>query len=794
MAIAFRSVGTRLKADVSVTGGNLSLALPAGHAAGDLLLMFVLTDSNSSTTVDPAGWTRLMYITTPTASRAAPYYAAPRLKVFYRIDTGSLGSTVGLTFSTSSWPVGNPYVLAFTASYTGADQAGPIENWGWNTTAATSVAQAHPQITTATANDWLLTFRATSSAGFPDATFTIAGGTNTERVDDQDGFDEMAAALYDSGAALATGAQTVRTTTANREATYGSLMVSIAVKPSAVAGSAIASPTAANVTATAYSPTVLTQDGPWDLCGGGMPQYSVAIDWAGDGAFTGSDDVTGSLISDVSISYGRDQERQISPGAVGSAAFTLNNADRRYSPENTSSPLTGTQDPARPMRAQVVWGGRTYPLFGGRIDDYSVKTEFGDRSVDLSFLDGLNDLSGVPLSTGVYASMRTGELVHVVLDEAGWTGGRDIDAGATIVRYWWADGTDALAAVGDLVKSEGPPAVAYVAPDGTFVFRDRHHRLRRQASLIPQAVFHAGALGDCTQAGVPEGALSLAKPFTYAHNWANIINSVTFEVTDRAPSGALGQVWQDESSYVLELGQSLDLTVSTTDPFFDAVTPVAGTDILYTGPGVVSALLSRTSGVSARLTLQAIGGRAVITFCQMRARSLEVRQTTRVTASDPGSISQHGERAYPDAAPWAGARDAEAIANQVLLYYARRRPTVQVRLVSSDPAHFAQVLGRTISDRVRIVNDEMLLDDDFFVERVTHTVQRTGTTGRPPVHSVVLGCEKDLDFVANPFTFDKRGAGFDEGVFDPLQADDASEVFIFDDPVQGCFDTGEFGT
>ena len=46
----------------------------------------------------------------------------------------------------------------------------------------------------------------------------------------------------------------------------------------------------------------------------------------------------------------------------------------------------------------------------------------------------------------------------------------------------------------------------------------------------------------------------------------------------------------------------------------------------------------------------------------------------------------------------------------------------------------------------------------------------------------------------NPFTFDKAGAGFDDGVFDPTGFDDPDAVFIFDHPVQGQFDLGQFGT
>lgn len=792
MAIAFRSVGARSKADVSVTGNPVTVALPSGHVVGDLLLMFVLTDSNGSVLLDPPGWQRLFYITTGVPSSSSPYVASPRLKVYSRIDNGSLGSSLGLVFSQAAWPTGNPYVLAFTAAYSGCDPTGPIEYWAWHTVTDTTAAQAHPAVTTAAASDWLLTYRAVSSDS-PAATFTNSVATDAERVDDSDGFNELAVALYDSNAALAAGAQTVRTTTASRAATYGSLLISMALKPSGAA-SIVASPGTAEVTATAFDAAPQTEDGGWDLCDvSGLPDYTFSIDWDGQPGGTG-EDVTGDLVSDISVNYGRDQMRQLNPAATGSASFTLNNKERTYSPENTSSPLAGNLDPAKVMTASVAYEGQTYPLFTGKIDDYNVKVDFTDRTVDFTFLDGLNDLSKIKLSTPVYASMRTGDLVNAVLDAAGWTAGRDVDPGVTLVKYWWLADTDAMTAINDLVKSEGPPAVAYVAPDGTFIFRDRHHRMLRQVSRTAQATFHAGTLGDCTADGVPQGALSLARPFTYAHGWRDIVNSVTFDVSDREPSYVVQQVWQDTSTHILSIGQSIDLTVSASDPFINAVTPVVGTDIVSSGSGVLNVLLDRSSGTTATLTLLAVGGPVTVTSVQVRAQTLAVQQTIRVSRSDPESIAEHGESTYPDAAPWAGAEDADAIAAMVLLHYAQRRPTVQIRLVASDPAHYVQILKRTVSDRVRIVNDEMGLDSDFFVERVTHTIQRIGRQGRPPVHAVVLGCEKDVDVVANPFTFDVRGAGFDAGVFDPLQADDADRVFIFDDAVQGQFDTGEFGT
>jgi len=795
MAIAFKAAGARTKLDVATLppgGGStsVSVALPAGHASGDWLILVYLADNNLNPPT-PAGWT-LLAVSNPAPSTQSPYKGYPRLIVWHRVDNGSLGASVSLSVSTQTWPTGDPYLIAFTAAYTGVDTTGPIDTWSQSSTVSTDAAFAHPQLTTAVNQDWLLTVRAGSS-GDTAQTFTISGGTNSERVDDNDGFGELGAALYDSNGGLAPGLQTQRTTTSSDAfLEYGSAGFSIALKPASTATVVNASAGTATAAGTAYDATVQAVSGPWDLCSvGGLPQYAFEVDWDGDGSFSPGDDVTPDLISEVTATYGRDQERQLNPAAVGSSAFTLNNSNGTYYPDDPSSPLFGDLNPAREMRAQVQYDTTTYPIARGRIDDYDLRVDRANRTVEFTFLDGLNDLQGVKLSTGVYTAMRTGALIDTILDLAGWTGGRDIDLGATVVPYWWAEGTDAFAAINELVKSEGPPSIAYVGPDNTFIFRDRHHRLLRTESVSVQAEFSAQAVGCDSPAST---GLDFTAPFTYAHGWRDIINSVSFDVPERIVSGDLEDVWTSEDTISLGIGQSTEIAISTSDPFVDAVTPVSGTDYTVSGAGTLNVVMSRTSGQSVKITLLAVGGAVVVSSLKLRAKPITVTKTIKVTRQDTGSITLHGERAYPDAAPWANANDADAIAGMVLLQYAQRRPTVQLRVVSENPEHFVQLLTRTVSDRIHITHGEASLDADFFVERVTHTVRRINQDGKPPVHAVVFGCERDLVSTANPFRFDVRGSGFDQGVFDPITADNASTVFIFDHPAQGVFDTGLFGT
>jgi hypothetical protein len=94
--------------------------------------------------------------------------------------------------------------------------------------------------------------------------------------------------------------------------------------------------------------------------------YKLLIDWNGNGNFADSaDDVTARVLDQrtaVTVRYGRDQARQLSPTSPGELNFELNNISRDYSPENASSPLAGFVAPARRAAAGTVGRRRNGPL------------------------------------------------------------------------------------------------------------------------------------------------------------------------------------------------------------------------------------------------------------------------------------------------------------------------------------------------------------------------------------------------------------------------------------------------
>lgn len=952
MAIAFRSAGAAASQDIGASGNPLTVATPAGFAAGDLLLLFLLQDANNNETA-PAGWT----LQGRCSAGASGYYASPHFVLYSRIATGTEGASVAVSYSTAGWPSGNPWTVGFMAAYTGTDPTAPVEVFSQAALlGAQLAAQAQPQVSTSTANDWVLTVRTVSSG----ATYTVANNVGTD-VQRQiaTGFAELTMVLYDSNTALATGLQAQRTTTSSGAPTQGTGMITIAIKPAPTA-SAVALAQTAVAAASAPGATGVDTEQSWSVnCGqGSFPAYCWAIDWAlsgmtadgkilnpnpfldtGDltswgftnstvsyvktslglrtlptvhvvpngtsasGGLNGSPhtspgsitagqkyiadcwvyspngwtdlracidwyDVTDTflstglgsgtsvpagvwthlrqtltaptnasragvrarygstppstadyyvwglvlmdpsqaetrilpdatavvqadIVSDVTFSYGRDQNRQLTPAAIGSGGFTLTNKDRVFSPEYTGSPLYGTLDAARPVRGQAVYNGVPYSLFAGYLNDYNITVSRSDRSVAFTVQDAMSLVQQTPVTTGLYRGIRTGAAINAILDAIGWTGPRDIDPGSTIMPYWWLDNVMVPSAIDDLVLSEGAPSIAYAAPDGTFVFRDRSHRLLRSASLNVQAQFAAARLGDCTAPAAT--GLSYAEPLTYTHGWRDIINYASFDVQQRAPAAGLSAVWSTTTPLSLTLGQSVTLTATASDPFFNAVVPVAGTDYKAIGAGTVQVTLNRTSGQSVQITYMAVGGSVTLTNLQLRANSFPVTQTVTVSQTDSTSIGQHGQQSYPNQAPWAGVQDALAIGEIVLLRYAQRRPIVEITVPSTDPAHYVKGVMRTLSDLVNIENDEMGLNEQFYVEHVSHQIQRMNNLGQPPVHQVTLACEAQVNQLsAPPFTFDVRGSGFDNGVFAPVTADNPANVWIWD--TQSVFDSSEFAT
>lgn len=509
--------------------------------------------------------------------------------------------------------------------------------------------------------------------------------------------------------------------------------------------------------------------------------YKVFIDWAGDGTFTAAaDDVTTRVLdgrAPLTVAYGRDTARAGSPVTGGEAGFTIDNESRDYSPENASSPITGQVLPGRSVYSKATLAGVDFTVFRGSLDDFQLQPEVDDQSIVATCIDGLARLRGQEVTTALYRGIRTGDAVRIILDAVGWTAGRDIDAGATLMPYWWLDATDAFDALMELVDSEGQPALVTIGSDGSFVFRDRHHRAIRAASTTVQSTWRSSG---------PEPQVS--SPATYDHGWREIINSVTYEVPIRQTTFDLKVAWTAPGRLTLASGETIEVAAQGSTAFMDAVVPVAGTDYTATS-GSVNVALSRTSGQTISIYLTAVGGPAVIDNLQLRARTVDTVTTVRVTVEDPESIAQYGRRAAKSERnpTWAYIHDALAVGQILVGRRAQRLPTITVSMVGAGHnLRLLEILNRNLSDRVHLVEAHTGLDADCFVERIAHTIAQGGLE-----HRTSFSLERAPTEVATPLTFDVAGRGFNDGRFQALGTVPGTSMFRFDVASQG-FNDGRF--
>jgi hypothetical protein len=504
---------------------------------------------------------------------------------------------------------------------------------------------------------------------------------------------------------------------------------------------------------------------------------SVQVDWARSGSWTDTgDDVTDRarpLTAAITAAYGRDGATSLTPITAGHGSFVLDNTSRDYSPRNTASPLYGRLKPARPVRIRRTVAGVTYGLLSAHTDTTPINPDVEAKTVTLSLVDWIADFRQT-ISTPLYSSIRTGAAIGAVLDAVGWTGGRDLDLGGSVLPWWWEEGTDALQALQNLLAAEGPPALLTVGSSGEIVFRDRHHRLVRAASTTSQGTWRgSGVVEPC-----------FGRPFRYDEAWQNVINSAQVTVPIRR-QGLQSVVWSSTDVIDLTAGQVLPVKVAASDPFTAAATPTTSSgDIVTTsGSAAVTATLDRTSGAGVTIFLSAPGA-ARITSLQLRANSVPVVRTQTVSVQDASSVADYGVRSHPDV-PFASVNDVTAIVNATLAMRAQPLPviTVTFQVGGTSPTQLARaaaVLGRNLSDRVTVIEPETQLSADFFIEAISHEL--TGDEN----HVVTFGLEACPTQVPNVFILGSATRGvLGTNRLGKQGLDDPSTVFILGSGVLG---------
>ncbi len=186
-------------------GTTLSINVPAGTMAGDVMIAAIATTPSGVTITAPAGWTPIQAITQAVAT-------SNRVSTYYRVATASEPASYRWTLTAS-----HAGATGGIASYIGVDNANPIDvSAGQATPSGTN--HAAPSITTTVAGDMLVTVHEYASA----RSWSPPAGM-TERVDIASRSGNTAGVTLEMNDLLlgAAGATGVKTATASASADTG---------------------------------------------------------------------------------------------------------------------------------------------------------------------------------------------------------------------------------------------------------------------------------------------------------------------------------------------------------------------------------------------------------------------------------------------------------------------------------------------------------------------------------------------------------------------------------------------
>jgi hypothetical protein len=198
------------------TAGNRTahrVAVPAGVAAGDLLVLAITLNSTSGTVTGPSGWTLLQTVDG----------SSVRGRLWSKVAVASdAGSNVTVT---SSSTVKSSVAVAAYRSTIGSPSVTASQISVVNSSASSHTA---PSVTLTGANSWLVNIWGEKSSAA--TTWTLPSGTTQRTFADGTGSSKISLVLADSAGPLPAGASGTRVAT-TAAATSRGVQISLAVQP-----------------------------------------------------------------------------------------------------------------------------------------------------------------------------------------------------------------------------------------------------------------------------------------------------------------------------------------------------------------------------------------------------------------------------------------------------------------------------------------------------------------------------------------------------------------------------------
>lgn len=457
----------------------------------------------------------------------------------------------------------------------------------------------------------------------------------------------------------------------------------------------------------------------------------------------------------VRVERGRDEE--LGYAASGICEITCDNFYGDYSPENTGGQYYGELVIGKFVTVFEVYNDTRYNLFAGKIDKIEPHPEPDDKIAYIVAIDGMDDLAGTEIETVLRTNTDSEELIGDILDAAGWDAdARSIDSGIDTLQVGWYHAYNALRAIQDLEDSVR--GFFFVDPSGNAIWQNRHYRVTGDR-LTSQFTYNETMVKIGYQWSKRD-----------VKNWAKVIGykyidpyyglpeeewiyyaPCNFTGAPFIPAGATITLWGDLKGPRM----SSDTLVKGTHWNANTVYDKSGTDVsdditltvTYYGQSIKFDI-ENTGSVDAWMVVPdspPLGAPENGTLLCYGTIYEEITMT--VVKEDATSQSAYGKRTISiDAKFKSNYYDVLSYAEYLISKYKDPLPNPIMIKVNAwdqypDDTMKIEVLTRALSDRVTVVSSHLGVNQDYYVDKITHeyVLQEGGT-----VHEVTMYLSRAL--------------------------------------------------
>ncbi len=302
-----------------------------------------------------------------------------------------------------------------------------------------------------------------------------------------------------------------------------------------------------------------------------------------------------------------------------------------------------------------------------------------------------------------------------------WFYTTSIDTGQDTVPYWY--GHDAKSRYAQAEIDDSEQGFSYVDGSGYFNFEDRHHR-STATHQTSQATF------DNTMSNIeynlnPKNVYNIVKVTVTPWELQSITELWRLEDTPRIPAGETYTYWADSSVN----GNSVfvdawsDINDGDTDFTANSQSDGGGTD-MTSDVSVTETKFAKTMKIQLENTASVP---AYVTLLKARGTYYDDQTKVTLKAEDSTSQTAYQKRTYElDGKYMTDSDKARDYVTYAIGKYKNPRAELSMSVMNQDSTILASILGLEISDRITVVNTELGLNDDYFIDYMEHDISMGG--------------------------------------------------------------------